>query len=68
MVKNYSCDKRLAEPVFIPNCIEPFLELELPSRPDLKPIEIIKKLEHGEIKDDNLQKLKDKFTEALNIS
>ena len=68
MVKNYSCNKRLAEPVFIPNCIEPFLELKLPSRADLKAIEIIKKLENGEVKDDNLQKLKDRFTEALNIS
>lgn len=68
MVKNYSCDKRLAEPVFIPNCIEPFLELELPSRPDLKPIEIIKKLENGEISYSNLQKLKDKFSQSLNIN
>lgn len=68
MIKHYSCYKRLAEPVFIPNCIEPFLELNLPSRPDLKPIEIIKKLENEEVKDDNLQKLKHKFTEALNIS
>ena len=68
MVKNYPCYKRLAKPVFIPNCIEPFLELDLPSRADLKPIEIIKKLENGEIQNNSLQKLKDKFTEALNIS
>lgn len=67
MLQDYNCNKRLAEPVFIDNCIEPFLELTLPSRADLKPIEIIKKLENGEISDNNLQKLREKFTKALNL-
>lgn len=68
MILNYPCSYRVASPVFIPDCIEPFLGICLEKiRSDLKPIEIIKKLELDEIEGERLAELKDKFIESLNI-
>ncbi|MDG6280783.1 TOPRIM nucleotidyl transferase/hydrolase domain-containing protein, partial [Glaesserella parasuis] len=67
MLKNYDCNCKIAEPVFIPQCIESYLGLNLPSRADLKPLEILKKLENNEINADKLNDLKRKFMLALDL-
>ncbi|MDO9778727.1 AAA family ATPase [Glaesserella parasuis] len=67
MIKNYRCKCKIAEPIFIPECIEPYLGLTLPQRLDLKPLAIIKHLENGEIASEKLEDLKQKFIRALGL-
>lgn len=68
MLKSYDCICKIADPIFIPECIEPYLGLTLPTRADLKPLEILKKLENNEIDIYKLNDLKEKFMKALCLS
>ncbi len=65
MLRNKAGKHRLAEPVFIPHCMEKFLGLELPRRDDQKPVQILKSLEDGKIDESKLDQLRERFLQAL---
>ncbi|MCX8086373.1 MAG: AAA family ATPase [Rhodocyclaceae bacterium] len=65
MLRNKAGKHRLAEPVFIPHCMEKFLGLELPGRDDRKPVQILKSLEDGKIDKSKLDQLRERFLQAL---
>lgn len=58
----------LAEPVGIECDIEKFLGLNKPPRPELKPLYMLKALTYNEIKQEKLEKLREKFCKALNLT
>lgn len=68
MLKNYKCTCKIAEPMFIPECIELYLGLNLLSRDDLKPLKILQKLENNEINIEKLNGLREIFMSSLNLS
>jgi len=58
----------LAEPVGIECDIEKFLGLNKPPRTELKPLYMLKALTYNEIKQEKLEKLREKFCKALNLT
>lgn len=68
MLKNYECTCKIAEPIFIPECIELYLGLKLPPRDDLKPLKILQKLENNEVNIEKLNDLRAIFMSSLNLS
>lgn len=65
MLRSRAGGYRLADPVFIPKCMESFLGKALPSRDDQKPVEILKELESGGISQEKLAELRGLFCNAL---
>lgn len=57
----------LNAPVEFDGCLETFLGLPIPERSDLKPLNILQKLESGEITKEKLDQLRDVFCSVLAI-
>lgn len=65
MLRNQAGGNRLAEPAFVPHCMESFLGKPLPGRNDKKPVQILKELESGGITSGKLSELRQLFLKAL---
>ncbi|MBP0597262.1 AAA family ATPase [Herbaspirillum sp. LeCh32-8] len=67
MLANLPNVSRLAEPVLIPDCLERFLDTDLPGRDDKKPVEILKALEAGSIEASKIAALRELVERSLDI-
>lgn len=65
MLRSKANSHRLAAPEFIPQCMESFLDKPLPGRNDQKPVQVLKELESGGIKQEKLTELRQLFCKAL---
>lgn len=67
MLRNKAGASRLAEAVFIPGCMESFLDTALPKRNDQKPVQVLKEVESGGIAQEKLEELRTIFCKALSL-
>lgn len=65
MLKNKVGSYRLADACFVNKCMERFLGLNLPARPDQKPVHTLKSIEAGGIDQDKLAELRRMFVACL---
>lgn len=67
MLKNRAGKNLLAEPVFIPHCMEKFLGTPLPGRDDMKPVQMIRQLDAQAVAPQKLTELRLLLCRALAI-
>ncbi len=65
LVEKFANQNTLATPVRLPSCLETFLGVPVTSRPDKKPIEIMKAITNNLIAEERLEALRNEFIRAL---
>ena len=67
MIRTLKNPFTLADPVEFAGCLEEFLGVDVPGRPDKKPLEILKHVTDGTFPEGKLEELKEQFKKALSI-